>query len=52
MNDSVRQQKEDLSKLNTDYIFGMAKMEGGVKILLDIDQVLSTKEIALLEKAA
>ena len=39
-------------KLNTEYILGMAKMEGGVKILLDIDQVLSTEEISALEKAA
>jgi hypothetical protein len=30
----------------------MAKMEGGVKILLDIDQVLSAEEVAALEKAA
>jgi hypothetical protein len=30
----------------------MAKMEGGVKILLDIDRVLSTEEIALLESTA
>jgi purine-binding chemotaxis protein CheW len=27
-------------KLNTDFILGMAKMSGGVKILLDIDKVL------------
>ena len=40
------------TKLNTDYILGMAKIEGGVKILLDIDQVLSTDEISVLEKAA
>jgi purine-binding chemotaxis protein CheW len=40
------------AKLNTDYILGMAKMEGGVKILLDIDQVLSEQEISVLEKAA
>jgi purine-binding chemotaxis protein CheW len=33
------------SKLNTDYILGMAKMEGGVKILLDIDRVLSSQEM-------
>ncbi len=39
-------------KLNTEYILGMAKMEGGVKILLDIDQVLSADEIAALKKAA
>ncbi len=40
------------AKLNTDYILGMAKMEGGVKILLDIDRVLSGDEVALLERAA
>ena len=40
------------TKLNTDYILGMAKMEGGVKILLDIDRVLSGDEIKLLDKAA
>ena len=40
------------TKLNTDYILGMAKMEGGVKILLDIDCVLSEHEISALEKAA
>jgi purine-binding chemotaxis protein CheW len=40
------------TKLNTEYILGMAKMEGGVKILLDIDQVLSGEEIDDLEKAA
>ncbi len=38
------------TKLNTDYILGMAKMEGGVKILLDIDRVLSADDIAVLEK--
>ncbi len=40
------------TKLNTDYILGMAEMEGGVKILLDIDRVLSEGEIAILESAA
>ena len=40
------------TKLNTEYILGMAKMEGGVKILLDIDRVLSTEEIIALEKTA
>jgi purine-binding chemotaxis protein CheW len=29
------------TRLNTDYILGMAKTEGGVKILLDIDKVFS-----------
>ena len=40
------------TSLNTEYILGMAKIEGGVKILLDIDKVLSTEEIATLEKTA
>lgn len=40
------------TRLNTDYILGMAKMEGGVKILLNIDRVLSAEEIAALESAA
>jgi len=40
------------TKLDTNYILGMAKMEGGVKILLDIDRVLNSEEISVLEKAA
>jgi len=40
------------TKLDTEYILGMAKMEGGVKILLDIDKVLNDEEIAALEEAA
>jgi purine-binding chemotaxis protein CheW len=40
------------ANLNTEYILGMAKMEGGVKILLDINQVLNTREIEMLDKAA
>jgi purine-binding chemotaxis protein CheW len=40
------------TELNTDYILSMAKVEGGVKILLDIDKVLSSDELALLKKAA
>ncbi len=40
------------TKLNTEYILGMAKSEGGVKILLDIDKVLSAEEVAALDKAA
>lgn len=40
------------SKLDTDYIMGMAKMNGAVKILLDIDKVLSTEEVSLMEKVA
>ena len=40
------------TKLDTDYILGMAKMEGGVKILLDIDRVLNDEALSALEKAA
>lgn len=40
------------SKLETDYILGMAKMEGGVRILLNIDKVLSSVEISALEKTS
>ncbi len=40
------------TSLNTEYILGMAKMEGGVKILLDIDKVLSQEEVAQLEKVS
>ena len=38
--------------LNTDYILGVAKTGGGVKILLDIDRVLTRDELVLLENAA
>ncbi len=34
-------------KLNTDFILGMAKMSGGVKILLDIDKVLGEFRMSL-----
>lgn len=38
------------ASLSTNFISGMAKMESGVKILLDIDQVLASDEIQGLEK--
>lgn len=38
--------------MNTEYILGMAKAEGRVKILLDIDRVLSADELVLLNSAA
>ncbi len=38
--------------LDTDYILGMAKMEGTVKILLDIDEVLGADDLAALARAA
>lgn len=38
--------------LNTDFILGMAKIGGGIKTLLDIDQVLFSDEIAMLREVA
>jgi len=40
------------ASLDTGYILGMAKMESGVKILLDINNVLGEDEIAGLEKVS
>ncbi|MBW1670865.1 MAG: purine-binding chemotaxis protein CheW [Deltaproteobacteria bacterium] len=40
------------NRLSTEYIMGMAKVKGGVKILLDIDQVLNAEELNILNKAA
>lgn len=40
------------TSLNTEYILGMAKMEGGVKILLEIDTVLSSEDKTILQNAA
>ena len=36
--------------VNTDYILGMGKAEGKVRILLDIDKVLSTEEVSDIAK--
>jgi purine-binding chemotaxis protein CheW len=38
--------------LNTDYILGMAKIGKGVKILLNIDQILNAEEVEPLKEAA
>jgi purine-binding chemotaxis protein CheW len=37
------------TRLDTQYILGMAKVESGVKILLDIDRVLNADELVMLE---
>ena len=39
-------------QVSIDYILGMAKMGSGIKILLDINRVLSSDEITVLAKAA
>ncbi len=38
------------TNLDATYILGMAKIEGGVKILLDIDQVLSADEVSSVDQ--
>lgn len=38
------------TRIDTDYILGMAKTNGGVKILLDIDRVMSEAEVTAMEK--
>ena len=40
------------NQLNTDYILGLAKAGGSIKILLDIDKVLSDDSLASVAKAA
>jgi purine-binding chemotaxis protein CheW len=40
------------ASVDTRYIRGMAKLDGGVKILLDIDLVLTGEELTRLEQAA
>jgi purine-binding chemotaxis protein CheW len=38
--------------MNTNYILGMAKVEKGINILLDIDRVMSAQEMIILREAA
>ncbi len=40
------------TRLETDYILGMAKIEGGVKMLLNIDKVLNREEVTQLQDVA
>ncbi|MCG8552706.1 MAG: chemotaxis protein CheW [Desulfobacterales bacterium] len=40
------------TKLDTRYLLGMAKQDGGVKILLNIDRVLSSDEMAAIQNAS
>ncbi|MGV8075275.1 MAG: chemotaxis protein CheW [Syntrophobacteraceae bacterium] len=49
--DDIEETPQFGAKLNTDYISGMAKTNSEVKILLDIDRVLTINELSLLEKA-
>jgi len=40
------------TRVDTGYILGMAKLNGGVKLLLDVDRVLSGEELEELKQAA
>ena len=40
------------TKLNTDYILGMGKIQGKVKILLDIGRVVNSEDLAMMEEIA
>jgi purine-binding chemotaxis protein CheW len=40
------------ASVDTCYIHGMAKLDGGVKILLDIDLVLTDRELTTISQAA
>jgi purine-binding chemotaxis protein CheW len=40
------------TRLQTDYILGMAKAGGGIKILLDIDRVLHAEDLEVMNMAA
>ena len=37
------------SRLDTRYILGLAKARGTIKILLDIDRVMESKDLAIIE---
>jgi purine-binding chemotaxis protein CheW len=50
--DDIEEKPAFGSSLDTQYILGMAKIEGGVKILLDIDRAISADEIAALDETA
>jgi len=47
-NEDVEESPSFGARLNTDYILGMAKVDGRVKILLDIDKVLVLNETSAL----
>jgi len=38
--------------VSTEYILGMAKMPGNVRILLDIDRVINSNELAIMDEVA
>ncbi len=51
-NEDVEETPRFGARLDMEYILGMAKLEGSVKILLDIDKVLTAEELSLAVQAA
>ena len=49
--DDIEEKVNFGTKIRTDYILGIAKAKDGVKILLDIDKVLTTEELDIISKA-
>ncbi|MEW6387062.1 MAG: chemotaxis protein CheW [Thermodesulfobacteriota bacterium] len=47
----VEDLKGELARVDSKYLLGIAKIEGGVKILLDIDQVVPAEEISQLQSS-
>lgn len=52
MEDKIEAPPSMGAKLDTHFILGMAKTESAVKILLDIDNVLSARELASISRTA
>ncbi len=50
--DDIEQTPDFGTRLNTEYILGLAKTEDKVRILLDIDKVLNYVELVTIEKSA
>ena len=50
--EDVEEAPEFGTKVDVEYILGMAKSDGGIKILLDIDEVLTATDLGNIEQAA
>jgi purine-binding chemotaxis protein CheW len=50
--DNIEETPSFGASINTEFILGMGKIGNSVKILLDIDKVMSVKDLAEIQKAA
>jgi purine-binding chemotaxis protein CheW len=50
--DSVAPAPDFGSQVDTEFLLGMARSEGAVRMLLDIDKVLSTRELSIVKSAS